>query len=84
MIFFPYDLDEYKKNPGIWEEYEEIVPGPIAHDTSEIIHYIKQNKFDFNKYELFSSIWNEYSNGNSSKTIAQYIVQRQFSNRKNY
>lgn len=76
MIFYPYDLKEYQENPGIWDKYENIVPGPIAYSTEDIIRIIKTNEFDTEKYEAFNSTWNEYSDGHSSETLAQYIVQR--------
>lgn len=83
MIFFPYDLEVYKNNPGIWGEYEDIVPGPIAYDTEEIIHYIKDFRFDINKYVDFSTTWNEYSKGNSSETLTKYILKRHMTNNEN-
>src|SRR5699024_4582084 len=33
MIFFAYDLDEYKETRGFGEDYEKLVPGPVVKDT---------------------------------------------------
>ena len=30
MIFFAYDLDEYKETRGFVEDYEKLVPGPVV------------------------------------------------------
>lgn len=76
MIFYPYDLHEYQENPGIWDNYENIVPGPIAFSTDEIIQLIKFNQFDFEKYEEFKNKWNEFSKGDSSQKLAEYIINR--------
>lgn len=76
MIFYPYDLKDYRENPGIWDKYENIVPGPVAYSTEEIIRIIKNNEFDMEKYETFNANWNEYSDGNSSIKLARYILQR--------
>lgn len=76
MIFFPYDLEEYRKERGFWENYEEFVPGPIAYNTEEIIDIIKMNSFNKQKISDFNKEWNVYSNGNASHAIAQYIYKR--------
>jgi len=76
MIFFPYDLADYKQNPGIWDEYERIVPGPIAYNTAEIIHLIQSYGFKEDMYDAFLEQWNEYADGNSTQKIVHYIMQR--------
>lgn len=74
MIFYPYDLKQYEKNPGLWASYEEIVPGPIAKSTEEIINIIKQG--DFPNYGDFHHKWNEFNIGKSSENLVNYILQR--------
>ena len=76
MIFYPYDLEEYGKNPGIWTQYEEIVPGPVAYRTEEIIHFIETDEFDIEKYQDFKEKWNEYSKGMSSENMVRYLLNR--------
>ena len=76
MIFFPYDLEEYSKERGFWENYEEFVPGPIAYNTEDIIDIIKQDSFNKQQIEDFRHHWNTYSNGKASLAIAQYIYKR--------
>lgn len=76
MIFYPYDISDYVMNPGLWENYEDMVPGPVVYSTDEIIEYIKKNEFDVVKYETFQMKWNEYSLGNSSRNLVQYIQSR--------
>ena len=76
MIFYPYDLEEYGENPGIWTQYEEIVPGPVAYRTEEIIHFIETDEFDIEKYQDFKEKWNEYSKGMSSENMVRYLLNR--------
>ncbi|MFL0505291.1 CDP-glycerol glycerophosphotransferase family protein [Ureibacillus sp. 179-F W5.1 NHS] len=76
MIFYPYDLQNYMENPGLWDKYENIVPGPIAYNTEEIIKLIESYPFHEGMYELFNEKWNEYSDGISTQKIVQYIMQR--------
>lgn len=76
MIFYPYDLEEYQENPGIWDKYENIVPGPLAYNTEDIIWIIKNQVFDRKKYAEFHRTWNEYSDGHSSEKLVDYILKR--------
>jgi len=73
MIFYPYDLDVYKKQRGLWEDYHKMVPGPIAYTTEEIICFIQENKFDLGKVKNFAIKWNEYSRGNSSANLVNHL-----------
>lgn len=76
MVFYPYDLDEYKEQRGLWGDYESIVPGPIVHSTREMVEKIKENAFDLNKIQLFAQNWNRYSKGKSSRNIVDYIIDK--------
>jgi CDP-glycerol glycerophosphotransferase (TagB/SpsB family) len=73
MIFYPYDLEEYSKERGLWGAYEDLVPGPIAQSTGEIIQLIKENRFDMAKVQEFAKKWNQYSKGHSSKNIIDFL-----------
>ncbi len=42
MIFYPYDLEHYKKQRGFIEEYHTTVPGPVVYSTRELIEVIKK------------------------------------------
>lgn len=76
MIFYPYDLKDYKEERGFWEDYETSVPGPIAYDTESIIKLIKQGQFDMEKIKRFSEEWNAYSKGSSSRNMVNYIAEQ--------
>ena len=72
MIFFPYDLTDYEKTRGLWENYQEMVPGPTVFSTSEIIRTIKTNEFEYERLMAFNHKWNEFSTGNSSTNIVSF------------
>lgn len=80
MIFYSYDLDEYIKERGIWGEYKDIVPGSIAQNTDELIKLIKINNFDIKLVTEFKNKWNEYSNGNSSNNLVNYMFKKNEAN----
>jgi teichoic acid glycerol-phosphate primase len=73
MIFFPYDLEEYKRERGVVEEFEEHLPGPIVTDTESIIDIFRNNRFDLNIVEYYCEKWNQYSKGRSSQNLVQHI-----------
>ena len=76
MIFYPYDLEEYKKEQGVIDNYEEMIPGPIAQNTTEIINLLVTDLIDKNKINEFHEVWNEFSKGASSKQLVQYILNK--------
>ncbi|MEI5907580.1 CDP-glycerol glycerophosphotransferase family protein [Bacillus spongiae] len=74
MIFYPYDLDQYTKDRGIWSKYEEMVPGPVYFSTKEIIACIKEGNYNMDQIQKFSSTWNRYSNGQSSENLIKELI----------
>lgn len=44
IIFFAYDLDDYKDNRDFYYPYEEFVPGPIVKTEDELIKSIKEQQ----------------------------------------
>ncbi|MBL4955053.1 CDP-glycerol glycerophosphotransferase family protein [Neobacillus sp. YIM B02564] len=79
MIFFTYDLEEYKAKRGLLDEFPANLPGPIVKDTDSIINLIKENNFNFNKIDQYAKQWNKYSNGHSSANLVRYLFQEKSS-----
>ncbi|MGG0130769.1 CDP-glycerol glycerophosphotransferase family protein [Bacillus tropicus] len=73
MIFYPYDLEQYKKQRGFIEDYHATVPGPVVYSTKELIEVIQKNDFNMNDIKTFSQKWNQYSKGNSSGSFVEKI-----------
>jgi CDP-glycerol glycerophosphotransferase (TagB/SpsB family) len=78
MIFFAYDLEDYAKTRGLWEDYDKLVPGPVVKNMEKLIENIKNETYDYKKIEEFAKDWNEYSNGCSSKNVVDTL----YSNKK--
>ncbi|MHA6250845.1 CDP-glycerol glycerophosphotransferase family protein [Oceanobacillus sp. CAU 1775] len=74
MIFFAYDIDTYRIESGLIEGYEDQMPGPVVLTTTELINVIQQEAFEFDRLRTFKNQWNEYSDGNSSLKLAQFIT----------
>ncbi|RKQ34317.1 CDP-glycerol glycerophosphotransferase family protein [Oceanobacillus halophilus] len=74
MIFYAYDMEEYKIKSGLIEDYENQMPGPVAFSTMELVQVIQDHAFNLDEVKLFAKQWNEYSNGNASLKLARFIT----------
>lgn len=76
MLFFAYDLEEYKDNlRGFYFDFVSEVPGPISKDTNQLLRDIRNyNVEDWNeKYDYFSEKYNHVDDGQASKRIVDLI-----------
>lgn len=73
IIFFAYDVEEYKENRGMIGDYLQEIPGPLAKTTDEIIHFIKNKQFNLEEVNEFAKKWNRYSRGDSSSRLIHYM-----------
>ncbi len=69
IIFFTYDLDTYKIDMGLHDDFERLTPGPHVKNHKELINVLKTNdtyreKRAAVKKELFT-----YSDGNASARL---------------
>lgn len=80
MLFYAYDLDEYRVDRDFYYEYEEFVPGPIAKTNEEVIKLINEDKFDLDKVDKFCSKFFVAKDGNNSKRFVEEVILK---NRKN-
>ncbi|MDM5430545.1 CDP-glycerol glycerophosphotransferase family protein [Bacillus mycoides] len=76
MIFFAYDLKKYAKKRGLIGDFISNVPGPVVYSTAEIIEKIENHSFDSGKLEQFNAQWSQYSNGNSSRNLVNYLFDK--------
>lgn len=77
MIFFAYDLESYKTERGLMDNYESTVPGPVVDTTADIISLIKEDNFNLEEIKEYAFKWNKYSTGNSSKNLVGYLFQKE-------
>lgn len=83
MIFYAFDLEEFKEARGLTIDYEAFVPGPVVNTNTELIKRIKQNNFDIKPVKQFAKDWNEYSKGESSANLVSFLYENEFKNRAN-
>ncbi|MFD1363702.1 CDP-glycerol glycerophosphotransferase family protein [Lentibacillus salinarum] len=73
MVFFAYDLEKYTDDRGFWETYEDLVPGPIVDNTSDLVDVIRNDDFDLERTKAFADEWNQYSQGISCDRLIKAI-----------
>lgn len=74
MLFFAYDLEEYRYDRDFYYEYESFVPGPIAKTNDEIISIINRGEFDLERVKTFSETFFVNQEGNHSERFVQEIL----------
>lgn len=77
IIFYMYDLEDYRDNiRGFYLDLKEL-PGEIIRDEEELIEKIKfaNTKFEYNdKYEIFNKKFNYLDDGQASKRVIEKIL----------
>jgi CDP-ribitol ribitolphosphotransferase len=74
MIFYPYDLEIFrKKGRGFYGNYANLVPGPVALKTDDIVNLIN-NSVNYNLDE-FLSVYLENCDGNSRKRLYDLLME---------
>ena len=77
MLFYMYDLDDYKNNLRDFYFDLDILPGPIVKQEDDLIKEIKNiDNYDtvyHDKYVKFNNKFNYLDDGNSSKRVVEVI-----------
>ena len=77
VISFPYDLEFYKKERGLYYDYLKFIPAPIVYNIPDLIYHLKTIKNWSPKYEErrknVCKIVNTFNDGNSSKRVAEFL-----------
>ncbi|MEW4309157.1 CDP-glycerol glycerophosphotransferase family protein [Rossellomorea marisflavi] len=76
IIFFMYDLEAYEQERGIWNEFKELIPGPVVTTTEQIVDAIREDVFEETLTAAFAERWNEYSKGHSSRNIVEHVKKK--------
>lgn len=78
MIFYLYDLDTYVRDRGLWEGYEQRIPGPVVKTTEELIDVVQSGSFQLEKVAPFADLWHRHSTGQSSRQLVRYLLDPDF------
>ena len=78
IISFPYDLEFYKNERGLYyHDYEKFIPAPIVYKISDLIHHLKTIEQWSPEYEEqrrnVNELVNKFHDGNSCKRVAEFL-----------
>nr|WP_245415782.1 CDP-glycerol glycerophosphotransferase family protein [Alteribacter populi] len=79
MIFFVYDIENYRDNlRGFYFNFEEEAPGPLVKDTDEVIGTIKgitntKLKSDRQKFNEYASRFVHLEDGNATSRVIEKV-----------
>ena len=76
IIFFMFDIDDYKDEQGMYYTYEELAEcGPIFRTNEEMVDYIADidNRFNKNKVTVFRDRFMSACDGHATERIMQFI-----------
>ena len=73
IIYYPYDIDDYKKEKGLIDKYENLTTSNIAYSTDDIIQMIKENQFSIDEIRKFKHQWNEYNHTNNTNVLVKVL-----------
>lgn len=82
IIFFAYDLENYKNNiRGFYYNYEEFIPKKsLAKTTDQIIKIIKENLIESEELKKFREKNHKYNDGKSSYRIMKAFLEKNENN----
>jgi len=80
IVFFPYDLENYRKKEGFALDYEKYTPGPKVFNWQELLQSIKkflQGEDEFEKErEKIKNLYHQYTDGKSSERITNILLSK--------
>ena len=77
IVFFVYDLENYLASErGFYYDFKETVPGKLVYSSVELINIIKNGDFDKNKLSSFVKTQFDSIDGESSKRVVDYILNK--------
>lgn len=74
IYFYMYDLENYRDElRGFYLDIYEDLPGNIIEDEKELLSNILNSNYDYNKLNVFNSIYNNCEDGNASKRVVDIV-----------
>lgn len=71
IVFFCYDIKEYRETVGIEPDFEEWAPGKIVTNENDLIQAINEPRSQ--SFAAFNQMWNEYAQGTSVKQLLEWM-----------
>lgn len=77
IYFYMYDLISYKNElRGFYLDIHKDLPGKVIEEEDKLIDLIKNEKFDFNKLDVFNTIFNNKEDGHATARVVDIVLNR--------
>ena len=74
IVFFCYDMDDYRNEVGIQDDFKQWAPGVIAYTQAQLIEEIEKEKMG--DFTFFNHLWNQYNDGQATRRLIQRIEEK--------
>lgn len=79
MIFYAHDKEAYTKERDFYYDYDELVPGPIAQSTEELIIALRSVDDNLEEIKAFKEKFFNFADGKSSERFVQQLILKESS-----
>ncbi|MFP7298703.1 CDP-glycerol glycerophosphotransferase family protein [Neobacillus niacini] len=76
MLFFAFDLEEYKNERDFYYDYNSFIPGKLVRNSKEIVECINTELFLMEKIKPFVDYFYDYKDGNSSERFVEEVIKK--------
>ena len=76
VYLYVYDLDDYKKNPGLNLNLEKEFKGFVFKDAKDLYKCLNSDKYDYRLIERFKDKYVSSTRGDITSDIATFIVDK--------
>ena len=77
MFFYCYDLEDYKEEVGLMDDFEEWAPGEIVQTQGALMQglqeYMEEDTQASNHFEAFNELWSQYNHGKASDDLLMFL-----------
>lgn len=74
IIFYTYDLDKYKKESGLYDDFETLTPGPHPQNFTDLLEAIEsEDTYKENRNEVRDVLFS-HNDGSSAKRISEQTM----------
>lgn len=83
IVYFAYDLEEYKQERGLYFPFEDYVYGTVTTDCNELIHAIKKGDMCEKNREVFKEKFLNACDGHSTEKVYQWVFENKLAIQEN-
>lgn len=75
IVYFPYDLESYMENRGLYYDFSDYVYGVVAMSDKELVRAVKEGKMFEDRRAAFGNMFMSGCRGDSAKRIYEWVFQ---------